>query len=165
MQARSVSLQGLVRLTWLAGPGETLQDLVRPCKVLTFLLMMRPRSAPLTSPSSQDFECSECQRLRVAMSYHDKTSSSNGTSSLRLASSERQPLLRSHSRVKAKVPTSHQEDVGNCSSGSVGMTFVMWILGALVAATGTVVYIESGTVRCTTCPRVGTVIDVVMRQL
>ena len=45
------------------------------------------------------------------------------------------------------------------------MTFVMWILGALVAATGTVVYIESGTVRCATRPRVGTVIDVVMRQL
>jgi hypothetical protein len=32
------------------------------------------------------------------------------------------------------------------SSGSVGMTFVMWILGALVAAAGTAVYIELGTV-------------------
>ncbi|KIK91291.1 hypothetical protein PAXRUDRAFT_149821 [Paxillus rubicundulus Ve08.2h10] len=31
------------------------------------------------------------------------------------------------------------------SSGSVGMTFVMWILGALVAAAGTAVYIELGT--------------------
>ncbi|KAH7924907.1 amino acid transporter [Leucogyrophana mollusca] len=31
------------------------------------------------------------------------------------------------------------------SSGSVGMTFVMWILGALVAAAGTAVYIEFGT--------------------
>ncbi|EIW77194.1 APC amino acid permease [Coniophora puteana RWD-64-598 SS2] len=31
------------------------------------------------------------------------------------------------------------------SSGSVGMTFVMWILGALVAATGTAVYVELGT--------------------
>ncbi|KAG2354976.1 APC amino acid permease [Suillus spraguei] len=31
------------------------------------------------------------------------------------------------------------------SSGSVGMTFVMWILGALVASAGTAVYIEFGT--------------------
>jgi len=31
------------------------------------------------------------------------------------------------------------------SSGSVGMTFVMWILGALVAAAGTAVDIEFGT--------------------
>ncbi|KAG9311597.1 APC amino acid permease [Chiua virens] len=31
------------------------------------------------------------------------------------------------------------------SSGSVGMTFVMWILGALVAAAGTAVYVEFGT--------------------
>lgn len=35
------------------------------------------------------------------------------------------------------------------SSGSVGMTFVMWILGALVAAAGTAVYVEFGTVRYT----------------
>jgi hypothetical protein len=32
------------------------------------------------------------------------------------------------------------------SSGSIGMTFVMWILGAVVAATGTAVYVEFGTV-------------------
>jgi hypothetical protein len=32
------------------------------------------------------------------------------------------------------------------SAGSVGMTFVMWIIGALVAAAGTAVYIELGTV-------------------
>ncbi|TDL24533.1 amino acid transporter [Rickenella mellea] len=31
------------------------------------------------------------------------------------------------------------------SSGSVGMTFVMWTLGALVAAAGTAVYVELGT--------------------
>ncbi|KAF8834677.1 amino acid transporter [Paxillus ammoniavirescens] len=31
------------------------------------------------------------------------------------------------------------------SSGSVGMTFVMWVLGALVAAAGTAVYVEFGT--------------------
>ncbi|KAF8548809.1 amino acid transporter [Imleria badia] len=31
------------------------------------------------------------------------------------------------------------------SSGSVGMTFVMWILGALVSAAGTAVYVEFGT--------------------
>ncbi|KAF9240469.1 APC amino acid permease [Melanogaster broomeanus] len=31
------------------------------------------------------------------------------------------------------------------SSGSVGMTFVMWILGALVATAGTAVYVEFGT--------------------
>ncbi|KAH7882813.1 APC amino acid permease [Phlebopus sp. FC_14] len=31
------------------------------------------------------------------------------------------------------------------SSGSVGMTFVMWALGALVAAAGTAVYVEFGT--------------------
>ncbi|KAG2066670.1 amino acid transporter [Suillus decipiens] len=31
------------------------------------------------------------------------------------------------------------------SSGSVGMTFVMWILGALVASAGTAVYVEFGT--------------------
>jgi amino acid transporter len=31
------------------------------------------------------------------------------------------------------------------SSGSIGMTFVMWILGAVVAATGTAVYVEFGT--------------------
>jgi hypothetical protein len=35
------------------------------------------------------------------------------------------------------------------SSGSVGMTFVMWIVGALVAAAGTAVYVEFGTVRFT----------------
>jgi hypothetical protein len=33
--------------------------------------------------------------------------------------------------------------------GSVGMTFVMWIVGALVAAAGTAVYVEFGTVRFT----------------
>lgn len=33
------------------------------------------------------------------------------------------------------------------SSGSVGMTFIMWILGASVAAAGTAVYVEFGTVR------------------
>ena len=48
------------------------------------------------------------------------------------------------------------------SSGSVGMTFVMWILGALVAATGTAVYIEFGTVRCATHLRIATVIDIAM---
>jgi hypothetical protein len=32
------------------------------------------------------------------------------------------------------------------SSGSVGMTFVMWIIGALVASAGTAVYVEFGTV-------------------
>ncbi|KAJ8586140.1 amino acid transporter [Rhizopogon salebrosus TDB-379] len=32
------------------------------------------------------------------------------------------------------------------TSGSVGMTFVMWILGALVASAGTAVYVEFGTV-------------------
>lgn len=43
------------------------------------------------------------------------------------------------------------------SSGSVGMTFVLWILGALVAAAGTAVYVEFGTVRYN--PRfVGTVL-------
>ncbi|KAG8216571.1 APC amino acid permease [Butyriboletus roseoflavus] len=31
------------------------------------------------------------------------------------------------------------------SSGSVGMTFIMWILGALVSAAGTAVYVEFGT--------------------
>ncbi|KIJ17538.1 hypothetical protein PAXINDRAFT_167552 [Paxillus involutus ATCC 200175] len=31
------------------------------------------------------------------------------------------------------------------SSGSVGMTFVMWVLGSLVAAAGTAVYVEFGT--------------------
>jgi len=31
------------------------------------------------------------------------------------------------------------------TSGSVGMTFVMWILGALVASAGTAVYVEFGT--------------------
>ncbi|KAG2357449.1 amino acid/polyamine transporter I [Suillus spraguei] len=31
------------------------------------------------------------------------------------------------------------------SSGSVGMTFIMWILGALVASAGTAVYVEFGT--------------------
>ncbi|KAH7924904.1 APC amino acid permease [Leucogyrophana mollusca] len=31
------------------------------------------------------------------------------------------------------------------SSGSVGMTFIMWILGALVAAAGTAVFVEFGT--------------------
>lgn len=31
------------------------------------------------------------------------------------------------------------------SSGSVGMTFIMWILGALVASTGTAVFVEFGT--------------------
>ncbi|KIK89065.1 hypothetical protein PAXRUDRAFT_802174 [Paxillus rubicundulus Ve08.2h10] len=31
------------------------------------------------------------------------------------------------------------------SSGSVGMTFVIWILGALIAAAGTAVYVEFGT--------------------
>ncbi|KAH7910149.1 APC amino acid permease [Hygrophoropsis aurantiaca] len=31
------------------------------------------------------------------------------------------------------------------SSGSVGMTFIMWIVGALVAAAGTAVYVEFGT--------------------
>ncbi|KAF8838467.1 hypothetical protein BDN67DRAFT_91312 [Paxillus ammoniavirescens] len=31
------------------------------------------------------------------------------------------------------------------SSGGIGITFVMWILGALVAAAGTAVYIEFGT--------------------
>ena len=36
------------------------------------------------------------------------------------------------------------------SSGSVGMTFVMWILGALASAAGTAVYVEFGTVRHTT---------------
>ena len=35
------------------------------------------------------------------------------------------------------------------SSGSVGITFVMWILGAVAAAAGTAVYIEFGTVRHT----------------
>ena len=33
------------------------------------------------------------------------------------------------------------------TSGSVGMTFVMWILGALVASAGTAVFVEFGTVR------------------
>ena len=33
------------------------------------------------------------------------------------------------------------------ASGSVGMTFVMWILGALVASAGTAVFVEFGTVR------------------
>lgn len=32
------------------------------------------------------------------------------------------------------------------SSGSVGLSLVMWLLGALVAACGTAVYIELGTV-------------------
>lgn len=32
-------------------------------------------------------------------------------------------------------------------SGSVGMSLVMWVLGAAVAACGTAVYIELGTVR------------------
>ena len=36
------------------------------------------------------------------------------------------------------------------------MTFVMWVLGALVAATGTAVYVEFGTVRDILCV-VGTV--------
>lgn len=33
------------------------------------------------------------------------------------------------------------------SSGSVGLSLVMWLLGAVVAACGTAVYIELGTVR------------------
>ena len=32
------------------------------------------------------------------------------------------------------------------SSGSVGLSLVLWLLGALVAACGTAVYIELGTV-------------------
>ena len=32
------------------------------------------------------------------------------------------------------------------ASGSVGMTFVIWIIGAIVAAAGTAVYMEFGTV-------------------
>jgi len=32
------------------------------------------------------------------------------------------------------------------SSGSVGLTFVMWTIGALVSAAGTAVYVEFGTV-------------------
>lgn len=37
------------------------------------------------------------------------------------------------------------------SSGSVGMTFVMWILGTLVACAGTAVFVEFGTVRDSDC--------------
>jgi hypothetical protein len=33
------------------------------------------------------------------------------------------------------------------SSGSVGLSLVMWLLGATVAACGTAVYVELGTVR------------------
>ena len=33
------------------------------------------------------------------------------------------------------------------ASGSVGVTFIMWLLGATVAATGTAVYVELGSVR------------------
>lgn len=33
------------------------------------------------------------------------------------------------------------------ASGSVGVTFVMWLLGVTIAAAGTAVYIELGTVR------------------
>lgn len=33
------------------------------------------------------------------------------------------------------------------ASGSVGLSFVMWLLGATIAACGTAVYIELGTVR------------------
>lgn len=35
------------------------------------------------------------------------------------------------------------------ASGSVGLSLVMWLLGAAVAACGTAVYIELGTVRVT----------------
>lgn len=37
------------------------------------------------------------------------------------------------------------------SSGSVGMSLVMWLLGATVAACGTAVFVELGTV-CVSCP-------------
>lgn len=37
------------------------------------------------------------------------------------------------------------------ASGSVGVTFVMWLLGATIAAAGTAVYIELGTVRDINC--------------
>ena len=33
------------------------------------------------------------------------------------------------------------------SCGSVGLSLVMWLLGALIAAAGTAVFIELGTVR------------------
>ncbi len=35
------------------------------------------------------------------------------------------------------------------SSGSVGVALIMWLLGALIAACGTAVYVELGTVSCT----------------
>ncbi|KAG6379868.1 APC amino acid permease [Boletus reticuloceps] len=114
--------------------------------------------------------------------------SSSGITKLGPASSETEPLLRSHSRSLSRTPAEHGEDVENAntgsftddvpdnkrqlgllsaaslifnrvigtgvfaapsiilnSSGSVGMTFVMWILGALVSAAGTAVYVEFGT--------------------
>lgn len=38
------------------------------------------------------------------------------------------------------------------ASGSVGLSFVMWLLGATIAACGTAVYIELGTVCCFISP-------------
>ncbi|KAF8137080.1 APC amino acid permease [Boletus edulis] len=120
------------------------------------------------------------------MSYSE--ASSSGVTKLGPASSETEPLLRSHSRSLSRTSAEHGEDVENAntgsftddvpdnkrqlgllsaaslifnrmigtgvfaapsiilnSSGSVGMTFVMWILGALVSAAGTAVYVEFGT--------------------
>ena len=34
------------------------------------------------------------------------------------------------------------------SSGSVGVSLIMWLVGAIIAACGTTVYIELGTVCC-----------------
>ena len=39
------------------------------------------------------------------------------------------------------------------SAGSVGMALVMWLLGAIVAATGSAVYLEYGTVSVFSPPR------------
>ncbi|KAF8555875.1 APC amino acid permease [Imleria badia] len=104
------------------------------------------------------------------MSHHGKTSSSS-TTSLGPACSETEPLLQSHLCSMAKTPAERREDVENGllsavflifngvigtgvfvapsiilkSSGSIGMSFAMWILGALVSAAGTAVYVEWGT--------------------
>ena len=40
------------------------------------------------------------------------------------------------------------------SAGSVGMALTMWLIGAAVAATGSAVYLEYGTVSALSCQRV-----------